>query len=224
MRLDAGRWWGARRAAPLACGCPGMQPPGRQAGRQAGRPPASTHGALRARQHSPGTGCWVVCRPAAERALETLNYSPINGKPIRIMWSHRDPAFRKSGVGNIFIKVCGAWRAGLAGRQAGSCSPAGRGSRRATAPAAQHVHQPRRAGRGVTPAACSRVDAGTTSSSTHPDEGAGAPAAASRSWTQRGRAARLCDRHPSLGPGAQRRTWTSPLTTRRCTTRSASSA
>eukprot|EP00879_Flechtneria_rotunda_P000310 GHRR01000401.1.p1 GENE.GHRR01000401.1~~GHRR01000401.1.p1 ORF type:complete len:654 (+),score=211.27 GHRR01000401.1:245-2206(+) len=41
---------------------------------------------------------------AAERALETLNYTPVNGKPIRIMWSHRDPAFRKSGVGNIFIK------------------------------------------------------------------------------------------------------------------------
>jgi polyadenylate-binding protein len=42
---------------------------------------------------------------AAERALEALNYTPVNGKPIRIMWSHRDPAFRKSGVGNIFIKV-----------------------------------------------------------------------------------------------------------------------
>lgn len=43
---------------------------------------------------------------AAERALDALNYTPVNGKPIRIMWSHRDPAFRKSGVGNIFIKVC----------------------------------------------------------------------------------------------------------------------
>jgi polyadenylate-binding protein len=41
---------------------------------------------------------------AAERALETLNYTTINTKPIRIMWSHRDPAQRKSGVGNIFIK------------------------------------------------------------------------------------------------------------------------
>ena len=41
---------------------------------------------------------------AAERALEQLNYTPLNGKPLRIMWSHRDPAFRKSGVGNIFIK------------------------------------------------------------------------------------------------------------------------
>eukprot|EP00889_Picochlorum_renovo_P001165 jgi/Picre1/28195/NNA_003601.t1 len=41
---------------------------------------------------------------AAERALEALNYSPLNGRPMRIMWSHRDPAQRKSGVGNIFIK------------------------------------------------------------------------------------------------------------------------
>lgn len=41
---------------------------------------------------------------AAERALDTLNYQQINNKPIRIMWSHRDPAQRKSGVGNIFIK------------------------------------------------------------------------------------------------------------------------
>lgn len=41
---------------------------------------------------------------AADRALEALNYHVLAGKPIRIMWSHRDPAFRKSGVGNIFIK------------------------------------------------------------------------------------------------------------------------
>lgn len=41
----------------------------------------------------------------AERALETLNYAPLNGKPMRLMWSHRDPASRRSGVGNIFIKV-----------------------------------------------------------------------------------------------------------------------
>ena len=41
----------------------------------------------------------------AERALETLNYQPLNGKPMRIMWSHRDPSVRRSNVGNIFIKV-----------------------------------------------------------------------------------------------------------------------
>jgi len=41
---------------------------------------------------------------AASRALEQLNYSQLGQKAIRIMWSHRDPQFRKSGVGNIFIK------------------------------------------------------------------------------------------------------------------------
>ena len=41
---------------------------------------------------------------AAERALDTLNYTPLLGRPIRLMWTHRDPAARKSGVGNIFIK------------------------------------------------------------------------------------------------------------------------
>lgn len=42
--------------------------------------------------------------PAAERALDTMNFDHINNRPIRIMWSQRDPSLRKSGVGNVFIK------------------------------------------------------------------------------------------------------------------------
>jgi polyadenylate-binding protein len=46
----------------------------------------------------------------AERALDTMNFDIIKingralGKPIRIMWSQRDPSLRKSGQGNVFIK------------------------------------------------------------------------------------------------------------------------
>lgn len=40
----------------------------------------------------------------AERALDTMNFDSVKGKPIRIMWSQRDPSIRRSGVGNIFIK------------------------------------------------------------------------------------------------------------------------
>ena len=34
----------------------------------------------------------------AERAIDTMNFDEIKGKPIRIMWSQRDPALRKSGM------------------------------------------------------------------------------------------------------------------------------
>ncbi|KAG7942890.1 hypothetical protein I3843_15G010400 [Carya illinoinensis] len=40
----------------------------------------------------------------AALAMGLLNYTPINGKPIRIMYSHRDPSIRKSGYANVFIK------------------------------------------------------------------------------------------------------------------------
>jgi len=40
----------------------------------------------------------------AERALDQLNGTQLKGKPLRIMWTQRDPSLRKSGKGNIFIK------------------------------------------------------------------------------------------------------------------------
>jgi polyadenylate-binding protein len=40
----------------------------------------------------------------AERALDTMNFSPIKGTPCRMMWSQRDPSLRKTGAGNVFCK------------------------------------------------------------------------------------------------------------------------
>ncbi|KAK3600531.1 hypothetical protein CHS0354_036088 [Potamilus streckersoni] len=40
----------------------------------------------------------------AERALDTMNFDNMIGRPIRIMWSQRDSSLRKSGVGNVFVK------------------------------------------------------------------------------------------------------------------------
>ena len=41
---------------------------------------------------------------AAANARDVLNFTPVNGKPIRVMFSHRDPSIRKSGFANVFIK------------------------------------------------------------------------------------------------------------------------
>ncbi|XP_068651962.1 polyadenylate-binding protein 2 [Aristolochia californica] len=40
----------------------------------------------------------------AANAMEILNFTPLNGRPVRIMFSHRDPSIRKSGYANVFIK------------------------------------------------------------------------------------------------------------------------
>ncbi|KAL8094619.1 polyadenylate-binding protein 2-like [Apium graveolens] len=40
----------------------------------------------------------------ATRAIDVLNFTPLNNKTIRVSVSRRDPTDRKSGAGNIFIK------------------------------------------------------------------------------------------------------------------------
>eukprot|EP01012_Entosiphon_sulcatum_P010225 TRINITY_DN15935_c0_g1_i1.p1 TRINITY_DN15935_c0_g1~~TRINITY_DN15935_c0_g1_i1.p1 ORF type:complete len:495 (-),score=85.99 TRINITY_DN15935_c0_g1_i1:230-1714(-) len=40
----------------------------------------------------------------AQQALEALNYHPVHGRPIRLMWQQRDPNLRRTGKGNIVVK------------------------------------------------------------------------------------------------------------------------
>ncbi|KAG4195477.1 hypothetical protein ERO13_A06G112400v2 [Gossypium hirsutum] len=40
----------------------------------------------------------------AAHAKEMFNFTPINGKPMRIMFSQRDPIIRRTGYANVFIK------------------------------------------------------------------------------------------------------------------------
>ncbi|KAF8087236.1 hypothetical protein N665_0594s0011 [Sinapis alba] len=40
----------------------------------------------------------------AEKAMKELNFVEMKGKPMRIMFSNRDPSIRRSGKGNVFIK------------------------------------------------------------------------------------------------------------------------
>nr|KAJ0198597.1 hypothetical protein LSAT_V11C700351620 [Lactuca sativa] len=41
----------------------------------------------------------------AARAIGVLNFTPVNGKSIRIMYSYRDPSIQKSGTAFIFLKT-----------------------------------------------------------------------------------------------------------------------
>ncbi|XP_010527159.1 PREDICTED: polyadenylate-binding protein 4-like, partial [Tarenaya hassleriana] len=40
----------------------------------------------------------------ADRATKELNFSYLNGKMIRVTYSSRDSSFRRSGIGNLFVK------------------------------------------------------------------------------------------------------------------------
>lgn len=40
----------------------------------------------------------------AERAINTMNFTQIGGRKVRLMWQQRDPALRISGQGNLFVR------------------------------------------------------------------------------------------------------------------------
>lgn len=45
----------------------------------------------------------------AEKALKQLNFTSLNGKMIRVNYSFRDSSARRSGIGNLFVKVFAFW-------------------------------------------------------------------------------------------------------------------
>lgn len=51
------------------------------------------------------TMAYFILLLLAIQAIETKNHALLNGKPIRVTWSRRDPDVRRSGVGNVFVKV-----------------------------------------------------------------------------------------------------------------------
>ncbi|XP_020241846.1 polyadenylate-binding protein 7-like [Asparagus officinalis] len=48
----------------------------------------------------------------AERAMAVMNHRSLKGRPMRIMWSLRDPMARRTGVGNLFVKNLEEWIGG----------------------------------------------------------------------------------------------------------------
>ncbi|XP_010549239.1 PREDICTED: polyadenylate-binding protein 2-like [Tarenaya hassleriana] len=39
------------------------------------------------------------------KAVDVVNFTPLNNKPIRFMYSHQDYNLLQSGAGNLFVKI-----------------------------------------------------------------------------------------------------------------------
>lgn len=84
---DGERWFSARRRASRVAQVDW------RCTRATERAPPSAHSSRR--------------NPAATAAMQALNYSPLRGRPMRVMWVQRDPSARRAAVGNVFIKNLG---------------------------------------------------------------------------------------------------------------------